>query len=328
VRYTFPRYEEPPEARYEDDGSLEDIPYTGVEVPAAAFLAAEEEAAELKRVKAHLQALKAAREAEKRAEAAAAAGNAGEPIASRGAPGAGSGGSEAEGADTAAAGAAEDTGAGAAGDDAADPEFTIWDATPPPQVLRWVGGDAEWRVADGSSAAQDELSGGAAHRSGSGSGGRMPPRFEAFNLRVVYEAGKTGFEEAKEFSPPLGSVIAGRYRVRDYLGSAAFSTALACTDLCAAAGEDDAAGAPGASADKAAAPAGSAAAAGGRHEPEPSEVCLKVIKNVKDFVDQSLDEIKLLRYINALVRGADREGESERWGTDIWGGVLVEGTKS
>jgi len=313
VRYTFPRYEEPPETRYEDDGSLDDIPYTGVEVPAAAFLAAEEEAAELKRVKGHLQALKAAREAEKRAEAAAAAGNAGEPIPSRGAPGAGSGGREAEGADTSSGDAAEASGSGAGGDAAADPDFTIWDATPPPQVLRWVGGDAEWRVADGagSSAAQDALSGSAAHKPGTGSGGRLPPRFEAFNLRVVYEAGKTGFEEAKEFSPPLGSVIAGRYRVRDYLGSAAFSTALACTDLCAAGGEDDAGGASGASsADHAAAPGGSAApAGGGRHEPEPSEVCLKVIKNVKDFVDQSLDEIKLLRYINALVSGTDREGE-------------------
>jgi hypothetical protein len=28
-------------------------------------------------------------------------------------------------------------------------------------------------------------------------------------------------------------------------------------------------------------------------------VCLKVIKNSKDFFDQSLDEIKLLQYINS-----------------------------
>jgi serine/threonine protein kinase len=34
-------------------------------------------------------------------------------------------------------------------------------------------------------------------------------------------------------------------------------------------------------------------------ETTPQWVCLKVIKNSKDFFDQSLDEIKLLQYINA-----------------------------
>lgn len=34
-------------------------------------------------------------------------------------------------------------------------------------------------------------------------------------------------------------------------------------------------------------------------------VCLKIIKNNKDYFDQSLDEIKLLRYVN----GADPEDE-------------------
>lgn len=62
----------------------------------------------------------------------------------------------------------------------------------------------------------------------------------------------------------VGEVIAGRYRVIDFLGSAAFSSALSCLDLVT---ED--------------------------------QVCLKIVKNNKDFVDQSLDEIKLLRYINA-----------------------------
>jgi len=32
---------------------------------------------------------------------------------------------------------------------------------------------------------------------------------------------------------------------------------------------------------------------------EPLSVCLKVIKNNKDFFDQSLDEIKLLHYLNS-----------------------------
>lgn len=89
-------------------------------------------------------------------------------------------------------------------------------------------------------------------------------RFEAFALRIVYQAGRTGFEENKELSLPSGCIIANRYKVRDVLGSAAFSTALAAKDLVSR-----------------------------------EEVCLKVIKNNKDYVDQSLDEIKLLRYINA-----------------------------
>lgn len=91
------------------------------------------------------------------------------------------------------------------------------------------------------------------------------PTFEAINLRIVFESGRTGFEEVKDFSAPIGTLIAGRYLVRDYLGSAAFSSALSCEDLV-----------------------------------EDRDVCLKVIKNNKDFLDQSLDEIKLLRYINAV----------------------------
>ena len=49
--------------------------------------------------------------------------------------------------------------------------------------------------------------------------------------------------------------------MREYLGSAAFSKAVQCLDL---------------------------------HTGE--SVCIKIIKNNKDFFDQSLDEIKLLRY--------------------------------
>jgi serine/threonine protein kinase len=81
----------------------------------------------------------------------------------------------------------------------------------------------------------------------------------------VYEAGRTGFEEVRDFQAPVGTVIAGRYRVKDYMGSAAFSMALSCEDM---------------------------------HT--HTDVCLKVIKNNKDFLDQSLDEIKLLRYINTV----------------------------
>lgn len=51
-------------------------------------------------------------------------------------------------------------------------------------------------------------------------------------------------------------------QVKEYLGSAAFSKAVQCLDL---------------------------------HTGEM--VCIKIIKNNKDFFDQSLDEIKLLRYL-------------------------------
>ncbi|CAM9741327.1 unnamed protein product, partial [Sphacelaria rigidula] len=88
---------------------------------------------------------------------------------------------------------------------------------------------------------------------------------ESFDLRVVYAKGRTGFQESKAFDWPEGSLVAGRYEVCGYIGTAAFSTALHCRDLRRRRGEDS--------------------------------VCLKVIKNNKDFFDQSLDEIKLLQRI-------------------------------
>mmetsp|Transcript_7570 Transcript_7570/g.12748 ORF Transcript_7570/g.12748 Transcript_7570/m.12748 type:complete len:486 (+) Transcript_7570:2338-3795(+) len=89
-----------------------------------------------------------------------------------------------------------------------------------------------------------------------------------FNLKVIFEPYKTGFEENKDLQHPRGTILAGRYEVQDMLGQAAFSTALQCVDLAA-------------------------------EEHEEQWVCLKVIKNNKDFFDQSLDEIKLLQYINS-----------------------------
>lgn len=87
--------------------------------------------------------------------------------------------------------------------------------------------------------------------------------FDSFNLRIVFERDKTGFEESKEFPIRMNSVVAARYQILEYLGSAAFSRAVQCLDL------------------------------------ETNKmVCMKIIKNDKDFFDQSLDEIKLLKYIN------------------------------
>lgn len=87
---------------------------------------------------------------------------------------------------------------------------------------------------------------------------------ESFDLRIIYEAGKTGFEEAKEFPIPVGAIIAGRYQIVEFLGAAAFSRAVHCLDL--------------------------------KHN---SAVCVKIIRNGKDMFDQGLDEVKMLQLLNA-----------------------------
>ncbi|KAM3319468.1 putative protein isoform X1 [Capsicum chacoense] len=87
--------------------------------------------------------------------------------------------------------------------------------------------------------------------------------FETFDLKIVHRKNRTGFEEDKNFHVVLNSVIAGRYQVTEYLGSAAFSKAIQAHDLHTG-----------------------------------MDVCVKIIKNNKDFFDQSLDEIKLLKYVN------------------------------
>ena len=74
---------------------------------------------------------------------------------------------------------------------------------------------------------------------------------------------RTGFEENKDFPIVVDSVVAGRYRITEYLGSAAFSRVVQAHDLRTG-----------------------------------MDVCLKIIKNDKDFFDQSLDEIKLLKFVN------------------------------
>ncbi|KAJ3669138.1 hypothetical protein LUZ60_011088 [Juncus effusus] len=87
--------------------------------------------------------------------------------------------------------------------------------------------------------------------------------YETFDLRIIHRKNKTGFEENKEFPIIINSIIAGRYYVTEYLGSAAFSKVVQAHDL---------------------------------HT--DTDVCLKIIKNDKDFFDQSLDEIKLLKFVN------------------------------
>jgi hypothetical protein len=79
--------------------------------------------------------------------------------------------------------------------------------------------------------------------------------------RVCGRSGKTGFEESKDFPIRLGSVVAGRYQLMEYLGSAAFSKAVQALDLHTG-----------------------------------LMVCIKIIKNNKDFFDQ----VRLVSLISTL----------------------------
>ncbi|KAG6418451.1 hypothetical protein SASPL_120655 [Salvia splendens] len=87
--------------------------------------------------------------------------------------------------------------------------------------------------------------------------------FETFDLRIIHRKNRTGFEETKEFPIVINSIIASRYYVAEFLGSAAFSKVVEAHDLYSG-----------------------------------MDVCLKIIKNDKDFFDQSIDEIKLLKFVN------------------------------
>ncbi|GKB38765.1 dual specificity tyrosine-phosphorylation-regulated kinase 4-like protein [Tanacetum coccineum] len=92
---------------------------------------------------------------------------------------------------------------------------------------------------------------------------RNEDEYEVFDLKVIHRKNRTGFEENKDLPIVLDSVIGSRYCVTEYLGSAAFSKVVQAHDL-----------------------------------QMGIDVCLKIIKNDKDFFDQSLDEIKLLKFVN------------------------------
>jgi hypothetical protein len=55
--------------------------------------------------------------------------------------------------------------------------------------------------------------------------------YDCFNLKIIYDRERTGFEETKDFPIVINSIIAGRYQILEYLGSAAFSKAIQCLDL-------------------------------------------------------------------------------------------------
>ena len=87
--------------------------------------------------------------------------------------------------------------------------------------------------------------------------------YDYFQLKMIFDRERTGFEESKEFPIIINSIIAGRYKIIEFLGAAAFSKAVHVVEKTT-----------------------------GNH------YCLKIIENNKDYFDQSIDEIKILRYIN------------------------------
>ena len=52
-----------------------------------------------------------------------------------------------------------------------------------------------------------------------------------FNLKVVFDPKRNGLEETVNFPIDVGTVIAGRYRIVEYLGSGVFSRAVQCFDM-------------------------------------------------------------------------------------------------
>ncbi|GAB5035546.1 protein kinase [Nannochloropsis oceanica] len=112
-----------------------------------------------------------------------------------------------------------------------------------------------------------------------GEGEEKPETVATMELKVVYVPGKTGFEEEKDYVPRMGGWVGGRYKIVDVLGTAVFSTAVECVDSQATRRREEGRG------------------GAGEQEQEPVNVCLKIIKNNKDFFDQGLDEIRLLRLL-------------------------------
>ena len=87
---------------------------------------------------------------------------------------------------------------------------------------------------------------------------------DSYSLKVVVDRERTGFEESKDFKIVINNLIAGRYQILGYLGNAVFSKAVKCLDT-----------------------------------KDNVLVCLKIIENNKSYFDQSLDEIKVLNFVNS-----------------------------
>lgn len=88
--------------------------------------------------------------------------------------------------------------------------------------------------------------------------------YDCYDLKIIYDRDKTGFEEQRDIKIVINEVLAGKYQIISNLGQAQFSNAIEVKDLT-------------------------------NHQ----RYCLKIIQNNKEYFDQSLDEIKILKYIKA-----------------------------
>ena len=86
----------------------------------------------------------------------------------------------------------------------------------------------------------------------------QPVSFISVALPLIFAAGRTGFEEQEHFVANAGDRIADRFVVQGRVGKAAFSTAYHCEDTWA------------------------------ESSSSRRQCCLKVVKNKKDFLDQSV----------------------------------------
>lgn len=86
-----------------------------------------------------------------------------------------------------------------------------------------------------------------------------------YQLKVIFDREKTGFEDEREMKIVINEVLAGRFQILSLLGEAQFSKAIEVIDLTSPS--------------------------------QKQRYCLKMILNNKDYMDQALDEVKLLRYI-------------------------------
>ncbi|CAH0491628.1 unnamed protein product [Peronospora farinosa] len=90
-----------------------------------------------------------------------------------------------------------------------------------------------------------------------------PKEYEVYKLRIIREKNRTGFEPNQDWRPRAGSVIGNRYKVEMAIGEAVFSRTYKCIDTTT-----------------------------------DEVVCLKIIKNNKEYFDQGVDEIRVLEYID------------------------------
>ena len=90
---------------------------------------------------------------------------------------------------------------------------------------------------------------------------------ESYDLKLIYDREKTGYEEEREMPIVINEVLAGRYQILSLLGQAQFSKAIEVKDLASS--------------------------------NQKQRYCFKMILSNKDYLGQAFDEIKLLRYIKS-----------------------------